>query len=337
MKIRKIGRERPLLYRGKFNIPGPIISRLAISYNHLILAQISYFNAKVDQYYLAIDNALSAVIIAKEGTLSTTDHQKKIIKFLKHLQRRARIRSITQEDFDKFHNLWSKSRYDLFFPSISEIYEMRLFTSHLYWFAVTEIARFFKSDEKILASEIEKLLEVYESNAILEESSHIHEYHQMKAEEYGERFGGKLVLKMLNPWNYINISLVSDRNEIIEIVDLSKDIHDVLTDSLNSWDKLISKITMKNLERITLEIANNKMAKKKISQKLAIKEALEQASKHPDVLGFRLVLNLSYDSMGAKEELTRFSKLISTSIRRDEHQHRAFVSGWENNKIELKK
>ena len=69
MKIRQLVRERPILYRGRFEVPTKVISRLAVASNHLILAEVTGFNGQVDQYYLAIDNLLSAIIIAKEGTL----------------------------------------------------------------------------------------------------------------------------------------------------------------------------------------------------------------------------------------------------------------------------
>lgn len=329
MKIRKIGRERPVLYRGRFDVPSSIVSRLAISQNHLVLAGTTSFNAKVDQYYLAIDNVLSAVIMAKEGTLSTTDHRKKIVKFFKHLGRRARIRSISKDDFVRFYSVWSNSRYRLYFPSSLEIYEMELFTWHLYDFAITEIARFFKSDETILSDYVSKLLDIHESEAILEESGRIHEIHQIELESLGEAYGGKLELKLLNPWNYIRISLISDRKEVISSIDSSKEIHDLLKELLKLWDRLISKIVWKNIERIGLGIANAKLRKKKVAEKQAIEEAIEETRKHPDILKFRLALNLSYNSMGAKEELTRWAKIIATSIRHDEHPNKAYKSGWE--------
>jgi hypothetical protein len=67
MKIRKLGRERPLLYRGLFKVPAKVISRLAVANNHLILAGVAGFNGQVDQYYLAIDNLLSAIICMHAG------------------------------------------------------------------------------------------------------------------------------------------------------------------------------------------------------------------------------------------------------------------------------
>lgn len=209
------------MYRGKFKMPRQVIARLAIAKTHLVLAEIANLNAKVDQFYLVIDNILSAVIIAKESTLTTRDHRKKIEKFFKHLKRRARIRSIEQEDFHKFYQLWLKSRYRLYLPKWSEVYEIRLFTSHLFEFAVTELARFFKSDETILGKEIDKLLKIYQSGSVLEESEYLLQAHQEQAEIAGDMYGGKLVRKLLNPWNFINISLLTDREEIVETIDES--------------------------------------------------------------------------------------------------------------------
>ena len=329
MKIRKLGRERPVLYRGRFNIPSSIVSRLAISQNHLVLAGTTSFNAKVDQYYLAIDNVLSAVIMAKEGTLSTTDHRKKITKFFKYLGRRARIRRISKNDFERFYSLWLKSRYHLYFPSSLEIYEMDLFTWHLYSFAITEVARSFKSDEIILSDHVSRLIDVYASETILEESGRIHENYQMELESLGETYGGRLELKLLNPWNYIRVSLLSDRKEVITSIDSTEQIQDLLRDLVKLWDRLISKIVLRNIERIGLEIANAKLRKKKVTQKQAIEESLEATRMHPDILKFRLALNLSYNSMSAKEELTRWAKIIATSVRRDEHPNKAHRTGWE--------
>lgn len=337
MKIQKVGRERPILYRGKFNVPSQVISRLAISENHLLLAQIANFNAKVDQLYLAIDNVLSSVIVAKEGTLTTRDHREKIARFFKYLRRRAKIRSIELDDFNKFYNLWSRSRYRLYFASSIEVYEMILFASHLFEFAITEIARLFKSDETMLADRIIELIQVYQSEIVLEESENILQYHQMKAEMDGEMYGDKLARKLLNPWNFINVSLLTDHKEIIENVDESDEIRDLLSSVLKSIDQLITRIQMSNFERIAIEIANAKIAKRRISQEVAIKEAIKDASQHPEVLKFRLTLNFNYDSSEPKKMLSIFSNVISSALEYLESPYRVHKSGWENYKLYLKR
>ena len=332
MKIRKIGRERPVLYRGKFDVPVNIVSRLAVSQNHLILAEMANFNAKVDQLYLAIDNALSAVLMAKEGTQTTTDHRKKIAKFFKHLGRRAKVRSIAQSDFEKFYSLWLKSRYRLYFPNSLSIHEMEMFAWHLHDFVITEISRFFKSDETITADKVQKLQRIYECKAILEAAAFTHEMSQMRLEEEGEISGGKLELKLLNPWNYIRVSLLSDHEKIVEMIDLSKETRRLLRNFVESWDKLIKKIVWMNIERIGLEIANAKLRKKRIRKQQAIEEAIEETRGHPEILRFRLALNLSYDSMSAKEEIAKWAKIIAASVRNDQCPNKALKNAWENYK-----
>lgn len=329
MKIRKIGRERPVLYRGKFDVPTEVISRLAVSNNHPILAQIANFNGKVDQYYLVIDNLLSAVIVAKEGSLTTTDHKKKIDKFFKHLRRRAKIRSIDKTDFYAFYRLWLRSRYHLYFPSSSMVAKMRLFTWHLFEFTITEIARFFKSDETILAKKVEELLEIYQSEAISEEAAHIHEFHQMEAERLGEMYGGRLGMKVANPWNFIEVSLLTDHRAIANILDQSEEIQEIMTNALKNWDQLISKVHMFNLERIALKIANAKMEKKAIDKDTALSEALEAAAKHPQVRKFRLVLNFTFDSSEPKKIALDFSRAMRAARDMIENPNKVIKSGWE--------
>ncbi|MGD0643753.1 MAG: hypothetical protein ABSA75_02485 [Candidatus Bathyarchaeia archaeon] len=338
VKITKIGRERPILYRGKFSVPKSVISRLAVSQNHLALAETANFNAKIDQFYLAIDNALSATIMAKEGNLGTTDHRQKIVKFFKHFGRRAKIRSINTKDFDDYYSLWSRSRYSLYFPSSKSTWEMGLFSLHLYEFAVTEISRFFKSDEIITARRVASLLKVYQSSVILEEASDVHEMNQMQLEEEGDEYGGKLERKLLNPWNYIHVSLVSDHDSIIGIADSSKEIRVMLTDFVDSWDKMIKKVISENLERIGIAIANAKMKKKGITEKQALEEAFEECVDHPELLKFRLSLNFTYDSMSAKEEIGKWGKIIAgyrinaASTKNSDFTNKAHKSGWENYK-----
>lgn len=329
MKIRKIGRARPILYRGKFNVPLPVIKRLAASKNHGLLAGITNFNGKIDQYYLTIDNILSAVILAKEGNLTTTDHRIKITKFYNHLKHRAKIRSIEKEDFYGFYNLWSRSRYRLFFPSSSDIEKIELFSQHLLEFSITEIARFFKSDETILSKNIEKLLKVYRNEAILEEVGHIHEYHQMEAESMGERYGGKLFRKLLNPWNFIDVSILTDRKNVNKLLNDSDEIHSLFADFLKTWDQLIDKIQLNNFDRIVSEIANGKIKKHGIDEKVAIKEAIEAASLHPEVQRFRLSLNFTYDSSGPKRTVLYYSKMMKAALDLSDNPNKPILTGWE--------
>jgi hypothetical protein len=331
LRVRKIGRERPILYRGKFHVPYGIVKRLAIPQNHLILAEAANFNAKVDQFYLAIDNTLSAMIIAKEGTLTTKNHKIKIEKFFNHFSRRARLRDITQEHFAKFYSLWSKSRYKLFFPGSLDIHEMGLFTNHLYEFAVTELARFYRSDETLLYNEILKQLEIRSSDALVKEVGNIHEARQIDMEQISEGSGSRLESKLLNPWIYIRASLLSDNGETIKTIDSSQKIGDIVRDFLRLWEKLVSEIVEQNMTRIGTSIANNKLKRKGRDE--VMKEAVEEVWKHPDILRFRLVLNLSYDSMSAKDELRKWAKLIAVTVGNLKDQNKAHKSGWENYRL----
>ena len=332
MKIRKIGRERPVLYRGKFDIPRKVISRLAVAKNHLNLAQIANFNGKVDQFYLTIDNVLSAIDVAKEGNLTTTDHRIKIDNFFKYLRRRAKIRSIDKSDFEEFYDLWQRSRYKLYFPKSSKVQKMGLFVSHLFDFAVTEIARLFKSDETILAEKIEELIEIYQSEAILEELGHFHDFMEMEAERVGEIYGGKLGMKLANPWNYIDISLLTDRKAIVDIIDHSKTVREILSDFLMNWDKLVSETRKRILRRVALRIAKAKIKKRNISKAVALKEAMEAAAKHPEVWKFRLVLNFVFDPSEPKEITSRFSQMLQALEDMRESPHKAIKNGWEHHK-----
>ena len=146
-KRKKIGRSRPVLYRGKFNVPQPIVKRLVAAMHHLILAKVANFNARVDQCYLAIDHLLSSVIMMKEGTLTTKDHRKKYEKFIKYFGKKAKSRKIEVKDFENFYKLWMKSRYKQYLPNSFETEKMELFASHLLSFivifGVTLIARTF--------------------------------------------------------------------------------------------------------------------------------------------------------------------------------------------------
>lgn len=328
MKVRKIGRDRPVLYGGKFRVPLPVIKRLAASKNHFILAQIANFNGKIDQYYLTIDNILSAVIVAREGTLTTTNHRRKITKFFRYLRRRTRIRSIDESDFHGFYDLWSKSRYSLYFPKSSETEKIMLFTSHLLEFAITEIARLFKSDETILAQKVDELLEVYESEAIQEEAEIIHQYRQMEGEELGEMYGGRLGMKLTNRWNFIDVSLLTDRKEILEIADGSEDIRTLLVETLKNWDQLVSTIQGLIFKRVALEIANAKMKRRAIDPDVAMEESMEAAAKHPRAQ-FRLTLNSTYDPSGPKRTAAFFTQTMKALDDMRKNPNKAIMTGWE--------
>jgi len=329
MKIRKIGRARPILYRGKFNVPLPVIKRLATAKNHYNLAGVTNFNGKIDQYYLTIDNVLSAIILAKEGNLTTTDHRIKIKKFFNHLNRRARIRSIEKEDFYGFYDLWSRSRYRLFFPSSSDIEKIELFAKHLLVFSITEISRFFKSDETILSNKVDELIKVYINEAIIEEVGHIHEYHQMEAESLGERYGGKLIRKFLNPWNFIDVSILSDRKNVDKHLDDSDEIHSIFADLLKTLDQLVDNIQLNNFNRIVSEIANGKIKKHGIDEQVAIKEAIKAASIHPEVQRFRLSLNFTYDSSGPRRTVQYYSKMMKAALDLSDNPTKPILTGWE--------
>ena len=329
MKIRKIGRARPILYRGKFNVPLPVIKRLTTSKNHYLLAGITNFNGKIDQYYLTIDNILSAIILAKEGNLTTTDHRIKIKKFYNHLNRRAGIRSIGKEDFYGFYDLWSRSRYRLFFPRSYDIEKIELFAQHLLEFSITEIARYFKSDETILSKKVEELLKIYRNEAMLEEVEHIHEYHQMEAESIGELYGGKLIRKFLNPWNFIDVSILSDRKNVDKYLDNSDEIHSIFADFLKTWDQLVDNIQSNNFNRIVSEITNEKIKKHGIDEQIASKEAIEAASIHPEVQRFRLSLNITYDSSGPRRTVQYYSKMMKAALDQSDNPNKPILTGWE--------
>lgn len=329
MKIKKVARERPVLYRGKFSVPPPVIKRLAASKNHFLLAKTTKFNGEIDQYYLTIDNLLSAIIIAKKGTLTTKNHLEKISEFFKYMKKRAKIRSIEISDFSGFHELWSRSRYTLYFPKSSEIEKIRSFSMHLLEFANTEIARLFKSDETILAKKTDELLEIYESDAILEEVENIHEYHQMEAEHMGDMYGSKLWMKLANRWNFIDVSLLTDRAEIRDIVDQSGEIRELLIATLKNWDEIISRVQSLMLRRIALQITNSKMKKRAVSVDTAMKEAIEAAARHPETHRFRLILNIMCDFNEPRKTSSYFSRMMKASRDMIEHPHRYVMTGWE--------
>jgi hypothetical protein len=330
IKARKLGRERPKLYRGKFKVPSQVAVRLATAKAHLILAEGTALNIKVDLLYLAIDNVLSAAIIAKESSLTTTSHKKKITKFFKHFSIRAKARALEKADFERFYELWLKSRYQLFGPSWQEVMDMDRFASHVYDVGVTEIARSFRSDETILAREVEKLVHVYKSDRLHEVAERIHEEHEQAAEEAGEMYGGKLARKFLNPWNYMRMSLVSDRKGIRDIVDESNEFDKPLRNLLDSWDIIVNKSTVNNLVRLAYDIAACKMKKRRVDEKEARRQALEAARNHPELLKFRLMLSLVFDSSEPRETLGMWGRAISSTMREiTEQPRRMALDAWE--------
>ena len=330
IKVVKLGRERPKLYHGKFTVPPQVIVRLATAKSHLILAEGTALNIKVDLLYLAIDNVLSAAIIAKESSLTTTAHNKKIGKFFKHFSDRAKTRALEKADFQRFYELWQKSRYQLFDPSWRDVRDMDMFASHVYDVALTEIARSFRSDETILTAEVDKLVHVYNSDRIGEVADRIHDLHQQEAEEVGEMYGGKLTRKFLNPWIYMRASLISDRKDIRDIIDESDEFDTLLRNLLDSWDSIVEKTTMNNLHRLATDIAVRKMKKKRIDKKEAERQALEAARKHPKLLKFRLMLSLAFDSSEPRETLGMWGRAISSTMREITDQPRRMVlDAWE--------
>lgn len=329
LKIRKLGKKRPLLYKGKFGVPRDVIQRLRIAKNHLILAQIAHFNGKINQYYMTIDNLLAAVIITKEGDLTTQSHHEKIKKFFKHLGRRAKIRRIERTDFKEFYDLWAESRYSFYFPKSKVVERIRLFTFHLFDFVITEIARIYKSDETILSETVNEGIKVYQSDAILEKASDLHDYHEMEAEQIGDRYGSKLGMKLANPWNFMDIALVSDREDIIELIDNSKEIENILYKLLIEWDDLVFKTWELNYKKICLKMAKAKMAKRRISLETALNECFESAAKHPDAHGFRLVLDFSYDPFDPKRAGKFWIKMINNIRDLDANPNKTIKNGWE--------
>jgi len=328
MRITKLGRKRPILYQGKFDVPNNVISRLAVGKTHLLLAQTSNFNGKVDEFYLAIDNLLSALIVAKEGSLTTLIHGKKIEKFFKHLRLRAKIRSIEKTDVTIFFKLWQKSRYRLYFPRSSTIEKIRLFTQHLYDFMVTEIARYFKSDERILAQRIEKRVEIFQSKIIDEEAAEIHEYKQMEAERIGEMYGAKLGMKLSNPWNFMEISLLTDRKDIAAIIDTSPEIRKALFDVLMKWDELVSKVQMLNTEHIVKKIVAARMKKKKIDMETAMKDIVSITT-HPEIHKLRIILNFAIDTYEPKRMGKKLARMMQETKNLIKNPNKSIKSGWE--------
>jgi hypothetical protein len=334
MRIRKVGRARPVLYKGQFGIPNNVISRLVIAKNHLELAQVAHFNGKINQYYMTIDNLLAAVITAKEGCLTTTSHPNKIEKFFVHLGRRARLRKMNKKDFKEFYELWADSRYSVYFPKSEVVEKIRLFTNHLFNFVLTEIARFYKSDETMLAEKVNDQLQVYSSESIEKEAAIIHEQRQIEAEEIGDGGGPGLGMKLSNPWNFMGLSLFSDRKDIREIIDNSEASAKIIHDFLKNWEDLCNQIWMLNFSKIALEIATAKAEKNSTTIEAVMPEAIEDAGKHPATHRFRLILDLSYDSNEPKRTIENLSMALKAF---QDNPEKTELNGWELRKKYAKK
>lgn len=327
MKVRKVGRERRVLYKRKFKVPQQVVSRLAVAKTHLILAPVGNPNVKVDSYYLAIDNILSAIIIAKESSLTTTSHRKKIDKFFSHLKRRAEIRLIERSDFNKFYRLWSKSRYKLYLPTWPEVFEITCFTHHLFDFAVTELARSFKSDERILHEEINKLLKMYRCTSVLEESEHFLQAYQQEAELEGDMHGHRLTRKLLNPWNFIEVSLLTDSKQIAHDIDNTK-IRKLIRNLLKAANELFTEIQLDNLKLLASKITRSKVEKRQKDEETALEEGIEAALSHPELLKFRLIFTFNYDSSEPKETLEMLGKIIFQKLK-DKNEYKTVKTFWE--------
>ncbi len=326
MRIRKVGRARPILYKGQFSVPNSVIERIAIAKNHLELAQIAHFNGKINQYYITIDNLLAAVITAKEGCLTTTSHPKKIEKFLTFMGRKARLRKIDKEDFYEFYELWADSRYRVYFPKSEVVEKIRLFTNHLFEFVLTEVARFYKSDETILAEKVDNQLKVYSCECMEKEASFIHEKRQIEAEEIGDRGGPGLGMKLSNPWNFMELSLVSDRKDISELIDSSESAAKNVQAVLQNWEHLINEVFILNISNIASDIATAKAQKNSTTIDSVIPEAIEIAGKHPAAHKFRLVLDLSYDSSEPQRTIDKIRMFLKAE---KDNPKKSRFNGWE--------
>jgi hypothetical protein len=293
-------------------VPISVINRLVIAETHDLLSTITTFNSAVDQLYLAIDNTLTALIMVNEGTLTTRKHPEKIDYFFKAVRNPATY-GIEKRDFERFYKIWSKSRYNGHIPTWTELYEMRVFTAHLLSVAVTEIARFYKSDENILNSKVMASLPVYPSNGINEHISVLHERDQMIAEEQGEIFGNKLGRKLLNPWNFINISLFTDKKELTEAIDNSAKIQSLLREIVENVDEFFTQVQLKKYEMIASSIARGKQKKGK-SEKNAIEETIPASFKHSDLLKFRIAFSAIYDSSEPKDTVDMIGGIFASYL-----------------------
>jgi hypothetical protein len=329
MRIHKVGRRRPILYTGQFSVPNSVVSRIAIAKNHHELAKIAHFNGKINQYYMTIDNLLAAVITAKEGCLTTTKHPEKIRKFFTYMGKKAQLRNIDHTDFEEFYQLWADSRYSVYFPKPQVVERIRLFTDHLFSFVNTEIARFYKSDETLLEKQVDNQLKVYNSECIEREASFFHERRQIEAEEIGDGGGPGLGMKLSNPWNFIDLSLVSDRKDVCEIIDNSEEVKKATDNILKNWEDLIAQVSILLLSKTALEVADAKAKRKSTTVEAVLPEAVEIAGKNPAAHRFRLVLDLSYDVSEPQQTVEKFSMLMKAARDRSLNPKKAELNGWE--------
>lgn len=336
MRIRKIGRERPILHRGMFSVPDNVTRRLSVAKTHLIFAQAVGLNAKVDLLYLGVDNALTAAIMAKEKVLTTTSHSRKIEKFFKHYGRQARGRSIDKEDLNWLRSSWERYRYHLELPKWSEMEKMRNLALHTYDVVITEVARSFKSDETILRTKADAGVIVYESEGLGEIAEHFHEVREMEAESYGDEHGGGLSLKLLNEWNYIRATLLSDKKDVIKILDESKDAQAQVKQILESWERLLYLTKKGLLLKLARSIAEEKINRKGAKPEKAAEEAIEAARNHPDLHRFRLYFALSFDSSEPREMLGQWASLLKAAIDSISKPNMIPKQGWEIAKAESK-
>lgn len=282
---------------------------------------------------MTIDNLLAAVITAKAGCLTTTRHPEKIERFFAYMGKKAHLRKIEQADFDEFYQLWADSRYRVYFPKSEVVERIRLFSDHLFKFVNTEIARFYKSDETLLVKEVDNQLKVYYSECIEREASFFHERRQMEAEEVGDRGGPGLGMKLSNPWNFMDLSLVSDRKDLCEIIDNSEDIKKAIETILKNWEDLIAEVSALLLSKTALEIAYAKAKRKATTVEAVLPEAVEIAGKNPVAHRFRLVLDLSYDSSEPRKTVENFSMLMKAARDRSLNPKKAELNGWELLKV----
>src|SRR5205807_7986639 len=126
------------------------------------------------------------------------------------------------------YDLWNKCRYELYMPTWLELKEMELFASHLFTFGTTEIARYHRSDEAILEGKVGASLRLFFADTVGDVVGKIHQKREQEADETGDIYGAKLERKLLNPWLYSDVSLFSDRPEVIRTIDSKVDLKKTL-------------------------------------------------------------------------------------------------------------
>jgi hypothetical protein len=220
-----------------------------------------------------------------------------------------------------------KNRYSVYVPTVKEADRIKVFTLHMYDFMVTEISRMFKSDERILTRKIENALDIFLCQSVVEQASNLHENNQQQAEELGDLFNASMGMKLANPWNFIDITLACDHKEIKEIIDNSPEINRLTETILMNWEKIIELVYLLNLQRITKEIADKKVIKKKIDEKEAIEQAIVVSPTHPDANKFRVKMDLGYDHSEPSQIVERFNILLDAALK--SNKRKAITSGWE--------